>query len=261
MKQWYRLLLGIVSGVQAILGIGFALQVPVLTSIWVFPNTTPLSFMFIGSIFAAAAASTLWCVLTGTEGALVGIGLDYSVILLPLGILSLQIANGNSALLIFAVLCFLGVLFGGYMIYRGTRNPIRDRQPTPVLVRGAFAFFIIALIIVGGSMVLKVPDIMPWTISEDQSVVYGWMFLGAAVYFIYALVRPVWHNAAGQLAGFLAYDLVLILPFLNRFTTPIPEQFILGHIIYTAVVTFSGLLAAYYLFVNPRTRILTAFAG
>ena len=102
---------------------------------------------------------------------------------------------------------------------------------------------------------LKVPTI-PWTITRDLSLVIGWMFLGAATYFVYALVRPGWLNAAGQLAGFLAYDVVLIVPFLTRLSTAAPEHAV-GLIIYTAVVTYSGLLATYYLFIRKSTRIWT----
>ena len=80
------------------------------------------------------------------------------------------------------------------------------------------------------------------------------MFLGAALYFIYALIRPSWLNAAGQLAGFLAYDAVLIVPFLTRLPTVSPENQV-GLTIYTGVVIYSGLLAIYYLFIHPPTRL------
>jgi hypothetical protein len=87
-----------------------------------------------------------------------------------------------------------------------------------------------------------------------MSVVVGWMFLGAAFYFFYALLRPSWVNSAGQLAGFLAYDVVLIVPFLTRLPTT-PPQNRLGLTVYTAVVLYSGLLAIYYLFINKPTRL------
>ena len=45
-------------------------------------------------------------------------------------------------------------------------------------------------------------------------VVDGWLFLGASVYFIYAVARPAWEMPTGPLLGFLAYDIVLILPFI-----------------------------------------------
>jgi hypothetical protein len=85
-------------------------------------------------------------------------------------------------------------------------------------------------------------------------VVIGLMFLGAATYFAYGLLRPSWANAAGQLAGFLAYDLVLIGPFLSRLPTVAPEHRA-GLTIYIAVVSYSGLLAIYYLFIHPATRV------
>jgi hypothetical protein len=74
------------------------------------------------------------------------------------------------------------------------------------------------------------------------------------VYFFYSLLRPSWVNSAGQLVGFLAYDVVLIVPFLMRLPTVAPEQR-LGLSIYTAVVIYSGLLAAYYLFIHKPTRL------
>ena len=82
----------------------------------------------------------------------------------------------------------------------------------------------------------------------------SWMFLGAAMYFAYALLRPSWVNAAGQLAGFLAYDVVLIVPFLTRLPTVAPEHQ-LGLIVYITVVSYSGLLALYYLFIHKPTLI------
>jgi hypothetical protein len=80
------------------------------------------------------------------------------------------------------------------------------------------------------------------------------MFFGAAVYFAYGLLRPLWVNAAGQLAGFLAYDLILIVPFLTRLPTT-PDEHRLGLTIYTAVLIFSALLAIYYLFIHKPTRL------
>ena len=80
------------------------------------------------------------------------------------------------------------------------------------------------------------------------------MFLGAMFYFIYGVLRPSWQNAAGQLVGFLAYDVVLIIPFLTRLSSTPPEHK-LGLIIYTIVVSYSGLLAIYYLFLHKSTRI------
>jgi hypothetical protein len=75
------------------------------------------------------------------------------------------------------------------------------------------------------------------------------------VYFAYGLYKRYWSNAGGQLAGFLVYDLFLIVPFFQRFGT-ISDTLRVSLTIYTAVVTLSALLALYYLFIHGPTRIL-----
>jgi hypothetical protein len=60
-------------------------------------------------------------------------------------------------------------------------------------------------------------------------------------------------NAIGQLLSFLAYDLVLIGPFLKLFGTVDPTLR-LNLIVYFAVLVFSAAVAIYYLFIHPQTR-------
>ena len=85
------------------------------------------------------------------------------------------------------------------------------------------------------------------------------MFLGDAFYFAFALLQPRWSNATTQLWSFLAYDLVLIGPFLQRLqTSAADEQYWTWYyslITYIAVLLFSGAVAIYYLFVSAGTRI------
>ena len=100
---------------------------------------------------------------------------------------------------------------------------------------------------------MKLP-IFPWALDPKSSVVFGCIFLGDAFYFLYGLFRPRWHNALGQLLSFLAYDLVLIFPFLALFKTVKPE-YQLNLIVYVAVLLYSGALAVYYLFINTGTRV------
>ena len=67
------------------------------------------------------------------------------------------------------------------------------------------------------------------------------------------MLRPRWYNARGQLLGFLAYDLVLLPPFLGYFET-VYEAHRLSLSVYTVVLLYSAVLACYYLFVDRRTR-------
>ncbi|MEA3155438.1 MAG: hypothetical protein QOK44_3027, partial [Betaproteobacteria bacterium] len=57
-----------------------------------------------------------------------------------------------------------------------------------------------------------------------------------------------------QLLGFLAYDLVLIVPFIQHFKTVRPDLWI-NLVIYVAVIAYSGGLAMYYLFLKRETRL------
>ena len=253
MTKVVRYLLFFISVVQLFFALAFFRQMPLATNLWPFEGTTPLTFIFISSIFAAAGAATLWAVATENYGALAGIGLDYLTILAPVAILSFKLGANNSQMTAYGVTCVIGVLFGLGLFVWSARIPLDRTLAVPRPVWWAFIIFIIALLIVSTRLILKVPNTIPWKITPELSLVIGWMFLGAAVYFAYGLLRPGWLNAAGQLVGFLAYDVVLIVPFLTRLPTTAPELQ-LGLIVYTAVVTLSGLLAIYYLFLHKPTR-------
>jgi hypothetical protein len=256
MTKTVRYGLFVICAVQFLFAIAFFLQLPFVVNLWPYPGTTPLTFIFISSIFAAAGAATLWAAATENYGALAGIGLDYLTILAPVSILSFQLgaSGGDARMTAYGVICVFGALFGLGLFLWSMRIPLDRSRPMPNFVRWAFIFFIIALLIVSTRLILKIPNTIPWTITPDLSVVIGWMFLGAAAYFAYGLLRPSWANTAGQLAGFLAYDVVLIVPFLTRLPAA-AAQFQLGLMIYTAIVSLSGLLAIYYLFIHKPTRL------
>ena len=130
--------------------------------------------------------------------------------------------------------------------------PLNDSRPTPLPVRLSFGIFIITLLLAGSALVLRLP-VFPWDLNPNSSVIFGCIFLGDAFYFLHALLRPGWHNALGQLLSFLAYDLVLIVPFVWLFNTVKPDHFI-SLIVYIAVLVYSGGLAVYYLLIDPQTR-------
>jgi len=218
--------------------------------------TADYSFMVLGSIYIAAAASTFWALISRENVAFSGVAIDYVLIFLPVGIYAFQNVRYNTSLQLFGVISNFMIIIG-VLLFRATAGePIHDKTPTPAPVRIAFSIFTIALLIAGGALVLKTPNILPWEVSTGIGVVYGWMFLGAGGYFAYGVLRPFWRaNAAGQLAGFLAYDIVLIVPFLNYLAT-VPDRWRANLIIYLIVLISSGLLAIYYLFVSPATRVI-----
>jgi hypothetical protein len=258
-----RVALLAVVAVQALFAVAFAFQMPFAVQMWPLPYTGAIGYIFVASIFAAAAASTLWCVLADEPAALAGVALDYVVIMTPTAVFAAQLAAGGGgtggALAAFAAVCAVAAVLGVVLFAWSVRLPFRDARPTPRLVRYSFGVFIVALLVVGSQLVLGSQSVLPWDVTTEAAVIYGWFFIGAAAYFVYGVLRPRWPNAAGQLAGFLAYDLVLIVPFLGLLAE-ITEARRPSLLIYIAVVTYSGLLAIYYLFLAPATGASAARA-
>jgi hypothetical protein len=256
MSKIVRIVLVGICAVLLVLMVAYYRQWAWATSLWPFEDTAPTSYIFLSSILGAAAASTLWAIATRTYGVLAGVGLDYVAILVPVSVHAFLLgqASGSQVLINYAVICALGALFGVWLLWWALRIPIDRTIPMPRAVRWSFVVFISALLVVGTRLLLRQPNILPWTISSDMAVSVGWMFYGAAVYFGYSLLRPSWNNAASQLAGFLAYDLILIVPLLQALPTVAPEHR-RSLYLYLAIITYSGVLATYYLFLHPQTRV------
>ena len=85
-------------------------------------------------------------------------------------------------------------------------------------------------------------------------MLYGWVFLGLAFYYLYAVLNPKWIHALGPLLGFLVYDLVLFSPLFARFGSLQPEH-LRGQVAASLIIIFSAALGVYFLFVNSATRL------
>jgi hypothetical protein len=236
-----------------VLAAGFVFQVPIATSLWPWPDGR-YSYLFIGSILAAAAAAMLWTGWTGETGALPAGSLNLFVIGLTTMVYFFQlvIQQGRQELIPFGVASLFTAIASGASFLWSRRLPFNDPRPTPALVQISFGIFIASLFLAGGALLLKAP-IFPWTLNSDSSVIFGCIFIGDAFYFLHGLLRPRWQNAYGQLLSFLAYDLVLIGPFLALFPT-VKSEHRVNLIVYTVVLIYSGALAVYFLFIHPQTR-------
>ncbi|MBI5951565.1 MAG: hypothetical protein HY865_07895 [Chloroflexi bacterium] len=235
---------------------GFIFQLPLATRLWPWPDGR-LSYLFVGSILAAVSAAALWIGWTGEFGALPAGSLNVLVIAITTAIYFFQLAfqKDRPDMIPFGVVALVSVVASGVAFLWSRRIPLKDSRPMPGLVRVSFGVFIASLILAGGALVLGIP-VFPWALNPDSSVIFGCIFIGDAFYFLYSLLYSRWHNAAGQLLSFLAYDLVLIVPFLLLFETVKPE-FMFSLIVYVAVLVYSGGLAVYFLFVNSQTRLGT----
>jgi hypothetical protein len=249
--RWILILIGRISVVVAI---GFFIQAPSFTQLWPLQSSR-LSNIFLSSIFAAIGCPIIWIGLSGERRAMAG------------GALNLLVTNAGFAistfcffsqshqlpLLTFGIISTVMVVVTGFLIYYSRSQEFTNTHPLPWLIRVSFIIFAVTLLLVAIALIAQRPNTFPWPLSGENSIMYGWIFLGAMCYFLYAIYSPVWSNARGQLIGFLAYDLILIGPFLAHFQTVKPEM-LLSLIIYTTVVSYSGLLAIYYLFIHPITR-------
>jgi len=210
--------------------------------------------VFLASILTAIGAPVIWIGGAGELAAVRGGAANLLVTGVGVAAYCLSLGWGDPAgrVQMFGLI-HLGVAIVALLLLVANRRvPWVDERPTPVLVRIAFGIFGLTLVAVGTALVLK-QDVLPWPLEAETSVVYGLIFLGAAVYFAYGLWRPVWGNAKGRLAGFLAYDLVLVVPFVRLW----PSSPSLSLAVYLAVIVASALLAIWYLAVSPRYRLWT----
>jgi hypothetical protein len=244
--------------VGLVLAVAFALQIPLVTQFWPWP-TGYFSNLFIGSIIAAVAAPILWIGWTGEWAAIPGGAINIGLMSAGAAVLAFQTYaadNSRTGILAFGIMSVVALIVSLALLAVTWRRPFKDERPIPRAVLWAFGAFIALLLIAGTLLVLQRPNTFPWPIPGEVSVLYGLIFLGASTYFMYALARRKWGNAEGQLLGFLAYDLVLIGPFVLHFATVRPEMLV-SLIVYVTGITLSGLLAIYFLFVNPETRLWT----
>ena len=244
----------IVGLIDLVLAAGFFFQQPWATALWPLPDTR-LSYAFIAAILAGGAAPLIWIGLSGEFAALAGYGLSFGIMYAGMGLsaLGFYLRDQNPALAVFALVMGILAVVGG-IIFMRTSHSAQAGQQTPRIVIYAFIAEVLVLAAAGILLILKVPNTLPWNLSPESSVLYGWVFLGLAFYYLYAVLNPKWTHAQGPLLGFLVYDLVLFSPLFARFGNLQPEH-VRGQVAASLIIIFSAALGVYYLFVNPATRL------
>jgi len=261
----FRLGVGLLGALNLVIAIAFYRRHAWVASIWPwetgYEGLAPLSLYFLSSIAAAISAPLLWIAASGAIRAAAAGAFNLTVAFVGIaGYMVIGLMADPAANLRLAAAASLVGLFAvaSLVTWRLTRClPTRDCRPMPAIVRGSFLLFTLTLIAVGSALVSVHPGVLPWDLTPEASVTYGWIFLGAATYFGYGAARPLWENAVGPLWGFLAYDVVLIVPFVQRFAD-VPPTLRTSLIVYTAFIVYSGLLASHFLFINTATRLQSA---
>ena len=253
-EERVRVLFVPASILTLVLAGGFFAQVEWAVTLWPWP-AAPLSYVFIASILAAIAIPLLWIAVRGERAAMQAGALDLTVMYggMCVYVLTLIGDPGQPRLWPYAIVFGAACLGSAATFARSRRIDWNDDRPMPAPARGSFAAF--AAILVGaGTALLLHADIFPWPLTAESSVMFGFVYLGAAVYFIHGFLAPRWSNAAGQLAGFLVYDVILLGPFCAHFADATGGELV-SLIIYTAFLIYSGAIAVYYLFLDPATRV------
>ena len=250
-----RALLIITGVILLMLCAGFFFNHPDALALWPWPDGR-LSYIFVASILAAIGAPVLWMGLSGELAAMRGGALDFTVTYSGLAFTLLLFGASVSEMIsvkLFLTITVLSVLFNMLLYLIVANMPFKNERQAPWLLRASFLLFFLVLVGVGAALIMRYQAIFPWPLKPQTSVVFGWVFLGAATYFLYGFLKPVWGNMKGQLIGFLAYDLILLVPFVRHLETVKPEHQ-LSLYVYTSVLVYSTLLSVYFLLLHPSTR-------
>ena len=242
-----RLFLLASGAVSLVLTVGFFLQAPWATAVWPWPASR-LSCIFLSSIAAAIGVPVLWLAGSGQTRAMEAGALDLAIMFAGMTPFAFFFYgdSGQPAVLAYAIGCVLLCALNAALAIRSRGYAVRDPRPMPALVRISFAVFATILVLVAIALIAGAPHVFPWPLPRESSIMFGWIFIGAAVYFAHGVLRPSWSNACGQLAGFLAYDLILMKPYVQHFKVVKPAH-ALSLKIYVGVLVYSGLLAVFYL--------------
>jgi hypothetical protein len=250
--------LGLIAAALAtlVLSVGFLDETSWAIDLWPWP-VSRLSYIFIASILAAIALPVLWIGISGELAAIQAGAIDLAITYAGFTVYLVTLLGdpGQPALGAYIGVFALGLVVMVITFARTRRIAWDDPRPMPRAVRASFALFAVMLVAAGTALVFGA-DIFPWDLTDEASVLFGFIYLGAAAYFVWGCLHPAWPNGQGQLVGFLAYDLVLIGPFIDQFSNVDGGQ-LTSLIVYTAFLVYSGALAAYYLFVSPETRFGT----
>ncbi len=277
-----RLLAIAMVGVLVPVGVGLFRNADWVTTLWPFPDVR-MTYIFLASMVASTGALIIWPVLRDDLGALRAAVFNILVATPAFALYLLWLAReADNRDLIAPALAFVltAVLWVG--IGRGLKEiPVRSTRMLPRFIRMMLVFFCLLLIPIGTALVFQVDNVFPWTLSPENSTAAGMIFLSAAALFLFVLRNPLWIYGEAAFASFLAYDLVLFVPYLDFFRNRNDEATVASYYgsaytapagdngvgewsmaIYLAVLAISGLVAiaflAWSLWPRPAAALMPA---
>lgn len=244
-----RSAIGVAAVGNLTLAAAFVLGAPWALRLWPW-ETGRLSFLFLAAMLAAVGVAAAWIAVSGETGSLPAGFLNLAVTLSGVGVyfVMTEAVTATAGYVVVA----LAVLNLG-LFFASRRLPEVTSRRIPALIRWSYVAFALVLVLVGLGLILGRDGIMPWPVDPNTSVVFGWIFLGDAFYFAYAVHDGRWGGARSQLWSFLAYDAVLLPPLVLHLPNVAPELRA-NLLIYLVVLGYSAGLGVYYLLLKPDTR-------
>lgn len=236
-----------------VLAIGFSARLPAATGLWLWTDTR-LSHLFVGSVLAALAAGALWIAWSRHIRAAVPslVGLSVAFVATGMYLFFLERTGTEPHVLPHALGYMLAAVLAWVMLAAMRGEPPDDKPITP-LVRWSCRLYAVTLAAAGAALVARFPNVFPWPLSPGSSTVFGFTFLGLAVVYALTARRGGAGAATVAMSGFLAYDIVLLPPFLVHFSAVAPEK-LPSLSVYTAVLVYSAVVAAHHLLTEPSVR-------
>lgn len=232
---------------------------PWAVALWPWPEL-PMTHVLLASM--ALFIALVWATVarSGEPAALAGAGLNIGVACAGAG---MQLGRLGAPLA--ALAAWAAAAFGALLFLWARRQPIGDARVTPPVVRAGFVAFSVVLTLAGAALAFE-QQVFPWPLHPSSMPPIGALFLGAAAYFAHAALHPRWAHAAPPLWGFLAYDLVLVVPYLRLLGggNAVDDYYgggassvnMTSLTVYLGVIAASAALALYCLLVHPQTRLL-----
>ncbi|MFA9431045.1 hypothetical protein [Egicoccus sp. AB-alg2] len=244
-----RAVIGLAALGNAVLAAGLVANAGWVLRWWPW-ETGRLSHLFLASMLAALAAGAGWIAASGEAGSLPAGFLNLTITTAGIaGWLATRVEGYGATAAVLGILAAVNLLL--YLV-TSRRWPAPGAARTPALVHGSFAAFGTVLLVVGVALLVDV-TVMPWPVEGETRVVFGWIFLGDAAFFLEGVRHRVWPASRAQLWAFLGYDVVLLPPLLLHLRE-VEGPVLLRLVVYLAVLLFSAVLAIRYLLLDPATR-------
>lgn len=264
-RRWMSWMFLGMGSALSILAYGLAWQKSWATALWPWDDQR-MTYIFLASILMAVAVPMIWVGWRRDPAAFEPLALEMSLV--SLGIAAYfawrWFRHDREELGRLIVAAALTAVASLVFARRIGAMRLEDQRELPQYVRIACVIFVAVLIQSGSALILQVNDRFPWELLPQTSTVIGLIFLGSAFLFTWIWFHPRWAYAETALLAFLAYDLVLYVPYVDALLNDDKPRSMYnrdeeintnGLAIYLIALGISTLVAIYALFIDRRTRV------